>query len=54
MKGELYTSVEIIKRNGSVTAVISGELDHCEAAGIRMQIDPELEHLMPTMLILDM
>ena len=40
MKGELYTSVEIIKRNGSVTAVISGELDHCEAAGIRMQIDP--------------
>ena len=54
MKGELYTSVEMIKRNGSITAVISGELDHCEAAGIRMQIGPELEHLMPTMLILDM
>lgn len=54
MKGELYTSVEMIKRNGSITAVISGELGHCEAAGVRMQIDPELEHLMPTMLILDM
>ena len=53
-KGELFTGVEIIKRNGSITAVISGEIGHFEASGIRMRIDAELERLMPTMLILDM
>lgn len=34
--------------------MISGEIDHFEAAGIRLLIDPELERFTPTMLILDM
>ena len=34
--------------------MISGEIGHFEASGIRMRIDAELERLMPTMLILDM
>ncbi|MBS7397454.1 MAG: anti-sigma factor antagonist [Ruminiclostridium sp.] len=53
-KGGIVTGVELIRKNGCITAHISGEIDHHEAAGIRMEIDPELERLMPTMLILDM
>lgn len=55
-KGGVFTGagVEIIKRNGGITAVISGEIGHFEASGIRIRIDAELERLMPSMLILDM
>ena len=52
-KGGVFTGagVEIIKRNGGITAVISGEIGHFEASEIRIRIDAELERLM---LILDM
>ena len=55
-KGGVFTGagVEIIKRNAGITAVISGEIGHFEASGIRIRIDAELERLMPSMLILDM
>ena len=55
-KGGVFTGagVEIIKRNGGITAVISGEIGHFEASEIRIRIDAELERLMPSMLILDM
>ena len=50
-KGGVFTGagVEIIKRNGGITAVISGEIGHFEASGIRIRIDAELERLMPFM-----
>ena len=44
-KGGVFTGagVEIIKRNGGITAVISGEIGHFEASGIRIRIDAELD-----------
>ena len=46
-KGGVFTGA-------GITAVISGEIGHFEASGIRIRIDAELERLMPSMLILDM
>ena len=46
--------VEITHENGTMTAFVSGEIDHHAAADMRMTIDGELERTMPEVLVFDM
>ena len=45
--------VEIISNPLSVSALLSGEIDHHTAARLRQQIDEEIDRRMPGMLVLD-
>ena len=47
-------SVEILHEKRSMTAVVSGEIDHHAAADIRITIDGELERATPEVLTFDM
>lgn len=46
-------SVEIKTKGEVVTALLSGEIDHHTAAGIRKAIDDAIELNMPSLVILD-
>ncbi len=46
--------VEIYHTSNSMTAAISGEIDHHSAAGMRMIIDGELGRTMPELLTFDL
>ncbi len=46
-------SVEISINGGVMTAYLSGELDHHQAASVRKQIDDSADLNMPELLILD-
>ena len=41
------------EKDGTLTAVISGELDHCLAAAVRDRIDERLQERIPAGLVLD-
>lgn len=47
-------SVDIMHENRTMTAVVTGEIDHHAAADIRMAIDGELGRTMPELLTFDM
>ncbi len=42
------------EKNGTLTAFVEGELDHCLAAAIRERIDAEFYKRMPDELLLDL
>lgn len=44
---------ELIHRDSCLVVCISGDIDHHTAAEIRSAADPEIERIMPTMLIFD-
>ncbi|MBO4693693.1 MAG: STAS domain-containing protein [Clostridia bacterium] len=46
-------SVEITIKGEVVTAYLTGELDHHNAAGIREKIDGAIDSNMPSLLVLD-
>ena len=41
------------ENNGTLTASLSGELDHCLAAAVRTRIDERVQERMPSELVLD-
>lgn len=41
------------EKDGTLTAVISGELDHCLASAVRDRIDERLQERIPAGLVLD-
>ncbi len=41
------------EKNGTLTAVLSGELDHCLAADVRARIDGRVGERIPAELVLD-
>ena len=41
------------EKNGTLTAVLSGELDHCLAATVRTKIDERVQARIPAELVLD-
>lgn len=51
--GGVFVPVEIDIDEKSVTAYISGEIDHHNAAGLRSKIDEAVENAYPEVLILD-
>lgn len=49
----IYVPVQINVSGSQMTALLSGEIDHHTAAGMRMQIDEHLQRRRPDTLILD-
>ena len=45
---------ELIHRDSCLVVCISGDIDHHSAAQIRTATDPEIERVMPSMLIFDL
>lgn len=41
------------EKNGTLTAYLSGELDHCLAAAVRAKIDERVQERIPAGLVLD-
>ena len=46
-------SLSFCEKNGVLTAVLSGELDHCLAASTRTRIDDRIGEAMPSEFVLD-
>ncbi|MBP5208555.1 MAG: anti-sigma factor antagonist [Clostridia bacterium] len=47
-------TLEFSEKNGELTALLRGELDHCLAASVREQIDEKLIQLRASSLVLDL
>ena len=47
-------SVVFKEKNGTLTASVTGELDHCLAASVRERIDAEFYRRLPDELLLDL
>ncbi len=47
-------TLEFSKKNGELTALLRGELDHCLAASVREQIDEKLIQLRASSLVIDL
>ena len=47
-------TLEFSEKNGELTALLRGELDHCLAASVREQIDEKLIQLRASSLVIDL
>ena len=54
MIGKKECNFEVVARDGIMTVILDGEIDHHSAVSVRSEIDAKIYELRPTQLVLDL